>query len=657
MTAARSTFAFLVALAVAVVPETSEAAARATTNAPAIQSAYVETLVTAARQLHLEAKVGWLRLGHYRRTLFGGYESEADGKPFFIAKSGKDDPRAELLETLRAFFAPVSPDPDLEHAICRFPARFMWLDEQLHFDPNELPRPACPRFREFITQLAPGSVTLVFSSYYLNNPASAFGHTFLRVNKRGRPGADHNDLLDYGVDYSAQVDTTNALIYAIKGVSGLFPGMFHKVPYFLKVREYNDYESRDLWEYDLALEPHEVEMFTAHLWELGSTYFAYYYLSENCSYHVLGALEAASPRLKLLGHLSWPVLPADTIKALYDNPGLVRAVHYRPSAETVFKSRVHGLNREETQALARLVSDANVALPRHFTPEQRVRVLDAALDLVDSKYARDLLKDVKDRDVDVADYKQRLLERRAEEAAASEDFSFAPPFRRMPQLGHASRRFALGSGRSTDEGYFHTLKMRLALHDIGDPARGFPETAQVEFLPTTLRYYVETPKVTLEDISLVTLLSLSPWDRFRKPLSWSASFGATRIRDRGCASCLAGQVSVGAGVSVSMFDYGALLYVLGDVQVMGLSPIEGGIGHLPLRAGVGPTGGLRLRFTDSLVALAQGSLHYLPVQTPKYTWSGNASVRWQYVKDFALGVEGLVQPKAASVQALSYIYF
>jgi hypothetical protein len=649
MTAVRSTLAFLFALAEGLAPAETRAAAKA--------PAYVETLVAAARQRHLATTIGWLRLGHYRSSLFGGYESEADGKPFFIAKEGKDDPGQELSATLRAFFSPVSPDPDIDHGICRFPARFLWLNRKLHFDPRLLPRPNCSKFREFLTLLKPDSITLVFSSYYLNNPSSAFGHTFLRVNKRTRPGANHNDLLDYGVDYSAQVDVSNAVVYAIKGIAGLFPGMFRKVPYYLKVREYNDYESRDLWEYDLALEPREVEMFAAHLWELGSTYFAYYYLSENCSYHVLGALEAASPRLQLLDRLRWPVLPADTVKALYRNPGLVREVHYRPSAETVFKSRVRDLTSEETEALARLVSDANYVLPRHFTPEERVRVLDAALDLVDSKYARDLLKDVKDRDVDVALYKQRLLERRSEEAAASEDFGFAPPFRRMPHLGHGSRRFALGSGRSTDEGYFHTMKFRFALHDIGDPARGFPETAQVEFLPTTLRYYAETPKLTLEDVSLVTLLSLSPWDTFRKPLSWSASIGATRIRDRGCTSCLAGQAEVGGGFSLSMFDYGALLYFLGDVQIMGLAPIDGGIGHLPLRAGAGPSGGLRLRFTDDLLAVAQGRFLYLPAQTPKYTWSADATVRWQYVKDFALGVEGRVQPSAASVQAISYIYF
>src|SRR5262249_53633592 len=160
-------------------------------------------------------------------------------------------------------------------------------------------------------------------------------------NKADAPASGkRRELLDYGVDYSADVDTTNALLYAFKGLTGLFPGTFHHYPYYYKVREYNDYESRDLWEYDLSLSPAQVAMLVAHIWELGSTYFDYYYLTENCSYHVLGALEAAAPELELLRHVKTPVIPVDTVKALYENQGLVRDVRYRPSIRTQFRKRI-----------------------------------------------------------------------------------------------------------------------------------------------------------------------------------------------------------------------------------------------------------------------------------------------------------------------------
>ena len=89
------------------------------------------------------------------------------------------------------------------------------------------------------------------------------------------------------------LDEKNGLTFAIQGLIGGYPGTFSVLPYYIKVREYSNLENRDLWEYELNLSPEEIEIFVDHLWELGSTYFAYYYLSENCSYHVLGLLEAS----------------------------------------------------------------------------------------------------------------------------------------------------------------------------------------------------------------------------------------------------------------------------------------------------------------------------------------------------------------------------
>src|SRR5262249_27241324 len=146
------------------------------------------------------------------------------------------------------------------------------------------------------------SVTFVFSSYYLNNPASAFGHAFLRINRADDEiPEERRQLLDYAIDYTAQVDTDNPIVYALKGIFGLFPGTFRKIPFYFKVREYNDYESRDLWEYELDLDEHQRKLLLAHVWELGSTFFPYYYVTANCAYAILAAIEAADPSFELLG--------------------------------------------------------------------------------------------------------------------------------------------------------------------------------------------------------------------------------------------------------------------------------------------------------------------------------------------------------------------
>ena len=352
---------------------------------------YVNELIARARQRGLAKTAQWRRLGHYVPSPPNGFESEAAGQNFFLAPNGKNDPQAELDATLRGFFSELAPydakDPkhkNVRHPLCQFPARFLWLSKALSIDSKRLKLRACAPYSEFKSSLQAKSVTLVFSSYYLNNPASAFGHTFLRINKANpHVPEERRQLLDYGLDFSAEVDTKNALFYAIKGIFGLFPGTFRKLPYYYKVREYNDYESRDLWEYELTLGEAQLNMLVAHAWELGATFFPYYYATANCSYAILALLEAADPSLSLLAHLHAPVIPADTVKSLYGNKGLVGRVKYRPSMRSVFQHRIRNLTDEQRKSLEHLVQTPDAPLPAALTTAQRIQMFDAAQDLVD----------------------------------------------------------------------------------------------------------------------------------------------------------------------------------------------------------------------------------------------------------------------------------
>jgi len=65
-------------------------------------------------------------------------------------------------------------------------------------------------------------------------------------------GRHTSRLLSFAVNYAARTDETNGFAYAIKGVFGFYPGYYSLLPYYVKVREYNDLERRDVWEYPLA---------------------------------------------------------------------------------------------------------------------------------------------------------------------------------------------------------------------------------------------------------------------------------------------------------------------------------------------------------------------------------------------------------------------
>src|SRR5438067_2102513 len=132
---------------------------------------YLPELLAAARNRSLSEDRSWLRLGHWRKRLLGGWESEADGPGLFLSPEGRGDPAAELEATLSGFFArgDAAPtgsklaDPSLEHPQCRFPARFAWLAAVLRIDLARLRPRSCPRFDAFWKRASARSATLVFS--------------------------------------------------------------------------------------------------------------------------------------------------------------------------------------------------------------------------------------------------------------------------------------------------------------------------------------------------------------------------------------------------------------------------------------------------------------------------------------------------------------
>ena len=137
----------------------------------------------------------WINLLRYRVRSNGDVSSYADTDNFFLSKKGKTDSRAELKATLRAFF--VKEKKQAQHPQCRFPARYRWLKKKLGFDTRQLVERECPRFEKWKKELDTHSVSLIFASAFLNNPASMYGHTFLRLNRKKRSSG--SDLVAYTV--------------------------------------------------------------------------------------------------------------------------------------------------------------------------------------------------------------------------------------------------------------------------------------------------------------------------------------------------------------------------------------------------------------------------------------------------------------------------
>ena len=224
---------------------------RAASAPPGLSRADAATsaLVQAAHRLQLASSPAWRRLLLYVPRWGGGEDSVVSSPAFFFAPAGARDPSAELDATLAAFLAPVGAGADDQHALCRFPARRAYLTAALPELAAALPTRHCQAFARWRADHEVRAVSLVFAGYFPNNPASLFGHTFLRLHRRPMlPGEPEPPaLLDFAVNYAANPTTGNPLAYSLLGLTGGFHGVLSLMPYYVKIQEYNNSESRDLW--------------------------------------------------------------------------------------------------------------------------------------------------------------------------------------------------------------------------------------------------------------------------------------------------------------------------------------------------------------------------------------------------------------------------
>src|SRR5581483_2739887 len=609
---------------------------------------YLNSLIKKAVEKNLAEDRYWRLLLYYKRTFFGGDESEEDGPAFFNAPDGKYNPESELIATLTLFFAPP-PEPGLqkEHPQCEFPARYKWLKAQLSFDPAQLPEQRCERLDAWLKEMEPEKITLVFAAHYMNNPASMFGHTLLRIDKK-RKGPEQK-LLDHGVNYAATADTANPLIYTIKGMFGGFKGVFTLFPYYFKVQEYSNLESRDLWEYELNFTEDQMNDLLLHLWELGGNYFDYYYFQENCSYHLLSLLEVADPDLHLTDQFWFHVIPGDTVKALTRYPALISKRVYRPSLLSQMNEKRRLMTAGQKEVLYRLAKDPSAIETedyRRLSVPEKGLVLDAYLDFAQYQTMK------KEKSAAVLDKQTRaiLLERSKLEAGS--DRPAGPPFSAPPELGHGSARVRVGAGVNRDE-FFEEISIRPAYHDLMAAETGYGKDSQILFLETTARYYDRTKTLRLDQFKLIDIVSLTPYDPLFRKKSWRLSLGIDTIRDFDCRYCNSAKGSYGIGLAYRQLD-GApvLLYALLQFELEISRRLQA-----DYRAGGGPVAGAIIELGERWKLDLYGSDLRFPLGHDSNYYNAGIEQRYTVTRDLDLRVElRTFNARKEAVAAVNYYF-
>ena len=439
--------------------------------------------------------------------------SEIDDSNFFFADNGNENAQAEILATLDAFYSNETKDDN--SSICRFPARYYWLSEELNA--TDFPTAQCIEYDKVLERVDPSSVTLVFPSAHINSPASMFGHTFLRINS-----SYNSRLLSYAINYAADANTEdeNGVTFAIKGLFGGYFGKYSFLPYYEKLKEYRDSEQRDIWEYDLNLSEEETYRMFRHIWELNGTHSYYYFFTENCSYNMLWLIEAARPSVRIREHFSYQVIPLETVHVA-KSENLIESINYRPSKRTLllkYEELIDDNYQELPIALVnKEINTTEFLKNSSISDDQKRYILEASIEYLEYMYSKGKVK----KETYLSLF-HTFTTRRAT-LGITKSIEIKKP--NDPLLSHRAVRSTFGVG-SREGKVISILGFRPAYHDLEDSSYGFLRGTQIEFLDLSLAY--SDKKTTLEEATVLSIVSLAQRSTFFKSFSWRMNLGWNR---------------------------------------------------------------------------------------------------------------------------------
>lgn len=559
------------------------------------------TQVAAAEPSRPFETRSWHRLLHYERTLFGGWESTVVGRGFFFAEDGSTDPGAEWEATVAAFRSGKPLSRMKFHPQCAFPARYRFVRDVLGAAaPPPVP---CPELDKWVTTMAPESLTLVFASNDPDAPPSMFGHTFFRVNS-AKNRRNEASLLDFGMNFAAAIPDDAGLEMGYHGLTGGYEGHFTVAPYYEMVKTYNQIENRDLWEYELALSPDEVERLLMHAWEIEqNSFLEYYFLKENCSYQLMAMIEVLRPEVELTNRPTIYMVPVDSLRWLGEYPGLVKEVKFRPS-----------LLRKATMAYDALSPEQRLRQEKLFADP--VGLYDLDVGELDALLARLTYKKL-DVSVGMSDAEKALLPKALARRAA---FPKAPPAvvatpAARPEHSHPGNRIAIGGGTGS-LGPFAELGIRASMHDLLNGEAGYSATNQILLGDIRARFgppSEDAKRLKLESLVLMDLINVGPVSSLRSKPSWRVRAAYETARSELCPDCRLLRLDSNMGFTVNTPGNGVAFALPGLAMELAPRPLGRRAGPELFFGWLTPTSG-----ATKFVATAKAAAFAIPKS--RQTW-------------------------------------
>jgi hypothetical protein len=353
----------------------------------------------------------WLKLLHYEK---GTHESSVIDKKFFLASEGGSNPKSELIKTIEAYFKPFDMNDSNQHAQCRFPARYFWLSKHIDLPQYKLINSKCKDLSKWKLLKKTQSISVMFVSGYLGNPASAFGHSFIKLNQSS---SDISNLFDTTISYGALLPPKyNMPEYIARGLFGGYSAAYSDKYFYHEDVAYSNQEVRDMWEYHLKLTDDEKIFFLLHAWELIGKKFQYFFLNRNCGYKVSEFLELLYEEPLIMSASVW-YAPIETFYRLKEldsqkSGQVIDKITYHPSAQRIMYRKYKALSDMEKRVVGVMVENKSKSIPdqyNHLSVNEQSNVFDFLLPYYDYRLGEDIKElEIEDKELTRALMLERL---------------------------------------------------------------------------------------------------------------------------------------------------------------------------------------------------------------------------------------------------------
>ena len=501
----------------------------------------------------------WHRLVHYENDLASpsGYSSAIHSAEFFLSKEGSSDPEKELQSTLNAMLLPLNNNIN-EHARCRFPARLIWLRKNIPKYRPALDIPECGEFKKWANLERLNSISIVFANGYLSNPASYYGHIFLKFNYSN--SINQSSLLDMTINFGViEALKDNPIFYIVKGITGGYDGGFSTIEFYFHDKNYGENELRDLWEYKLNLPTEKIEFIISHAWEVLNKKYVYYFFHDNCAYRVAEFLQLNNDLDVINQNMPW-VIPQSILKQLenitIEGHPLIKDRIFHASRETRFNEKFSILSTDE-QVIFRTIITGEINIKEidryMLSKNKQIALLDALIDYYQYRFEVDDKKQNKKISPDyISALRLRMqLPTNKNEASENKGEYKSPSLGRNPSLIQLGANTIFSKRNSSLNGL---LRIRPVYYDFLDSESHQVKNSSLSMGDIELRIYDEG--VTVNQFDLLAIDSMNstnsglPSDT---KFGWRFRTGLEQERIY-CYPCLVPRIQSDIGIGQQILD-------------------------------------------------------------------------------------------------------